>query len=107
MPLSSVLQAFKTKTHRTATTPRIRVGLVGAGRMGQLHARLLRAHPQGDFVGIADSDLSRGAMLAKKFRPQAVTDESALLGRVDAMVVAVPTQFHGPVGKIFLEAGVH
>lgn len=105
MPISSVLQVFKTKPQRNIR--KIRVGLVGAGRMGQLHARLLSQNPGAQFIGIADSDASRSAPLAKKYRIPAFTNPRDFLDKVDAVVIAVPTQAHAAVGKLFLEKGIH
>src|SRR3954469_16423928 len=103
MPLSSVLQAFKTK----APARKIRVGLIGAGRMGQFHARLLRRDAGADFVAIADRDTARAAALAKKYKTESCAQAADLIGRVEAVVIAVPTADHFTVGKMFLEAGVH
>jgi predicted dehydrogenase len=108
MPLSSVLQAFKSKVRGTAAPARkIRVGLVGAGRMGQHHARLLSRSPSVQLVGIADPNAARGAGLARQARCTAFTQTADLIDKVEAVVIAVPTEFHFPVGKLFLEAGVH
>jgi len=106
MPLSSVLQAFKSKKNPESAR-KVRIGLVGAGRMGQLHARWLRQTPGADFVGIVDADGSRSQALAKKTHTKAFNQASDLLGQVDAVVLAVPTHAHFSVGKIFLQAGVH
>jgi predicted dehydrogenase len=105
MPLSSVLQAFKSKN--TSSAKKIRVGLIGAGRMGQLHARLIHENPGAEFAGIVDSEASRRDPLAKKMRTRSFARAADLLGQVDAVVVAVPTEAHLAVGKLFLEAGVH
>jgi predicted dehydrogenase len=105
MPLSSVLRAFKKRPAEAVR--KIRIGLVGAGRMGQLHARLLSQNPGAEFIGIADPDAARGTALAKKARVQAFTQASDLLGQVEAAVIAVPTPSHFSIGKLFLDAGVH
>jgi predicted dehydrogenase len=105
MPLSSVLQAFKSKS--TAPASKVRVGLVGAGRMGQLHARLLRQNKGVEFVGIADTDPTRSQTLAKKHRTMAFSQVSDLIGKADAAIVAVPTQYHYATGKLLLEANIH
>jgi predicted dehydrogenase len=105
MPLNSVLRAFRSKPK--ASVRKIRVGLVGAGRMGQHHARLLSQNPGAEFVGIADQDLTRSQALAKKSKTQAFAQATDLLGQVEAVVIAVPTAAHFLTGKQFLEAGVH
>ena len=132
MPLSSVLQAFKTylsssspavsgrgsifaKMDSPPTTAgndvgiarKVRVGLVGAGRMGRLHARHLRQNSGADFIGVVDQDPSLSQALAKKSRTRVFAQASDLLGQTEAVVLAVPTVSHFIVGKLFLEAGVH
>ena len=108
MPLSSVLQAFKSHGAKTAgPTRKVRVGLVGAGRMGQLHARLLSENSGASFIGVSDSDPARSKALAKRVRTQAIPQAEDLLGQVEAVVLAVPTAVHFLVGKMFLDAGVH
>src|SRR5438105_1993117 len=104
-PLSSVLQAFKSRS--PALAKKVRIGLIGAGRMGQLHARLLRRNRGAEFVGIADADSVRSQALAKKTRTTAYPQASELLGKADAVVIAVPTQSHHAIGRLFLESGVH
>src|ERR1700681_3716931 len=105
MPFSSVLQAFRSKSRKDIGNARkVRVGLVGAGRMGQHHARLLSQSPYADFVGIVDSDASRRTALAKKWRVQAFAQATDLLGQAEAVVIAVPTELHFPIGKKYLES---
>jgi predicted dehydrogenase len=105
MPLNSVLRAFKAKP--SGSIRKVRVGLVGAGRMGQLHARLLSQNPGAEFIGIADTDSARCKALAKKTRTQAFQQASDLLGQVEAVVIAVPTPSHFLTGQLFLEVGIH
>jgi predicted dehydrogenase len=105
MSLGSVFQAFKHK--KSIPAKNIRIGLIGAGRMGQIHARLLSKNPGADFVGIADADSSRSEKLARKYKTSPYSQAQLLLGQVDAVVIAVPTQSHYAMGKLFLEAGVH
>src|SRR5438132_4812276 len=72
MPLSSVLQVFKPKP-KSGAARKVRVGLVGAGRMGQLHAKLLRENRGAELVGIVDQYAVRCQPLAKKYKTQAFT----------------------------------
>ncbi len=105
MPLTSLLQAFTFKKPR-ASAQKIRVGLIGAGRMGQYHARHLAQNPQATLTGIVDTDTGRAQSLARHSRTQAFFHTSDLLGRVDAVVIATPTPTHFSLGKMFLEAGI-
>ncbi len=59
-----------------------------------------------ELVGICDTNRSRADEIAAKFGGQVVTDPRELLGRIDAVTVAVPTIAHVDVALPFLEAGV-
>ena len=82
MPLSSVLQAFKSRKP-SPSAKKIRVGLIGAGRMGQLHARLIHENSGADFAGITDADPSRAEALARKWRTKTFLQSVDLIGQAD------------------------
>ncbi len=85
----------------------IRVGVVGVGRLGQHHARLYYEMPNAQLVGVVDTDASRAAKIARSYGTHAYTDHRQLLGRVDAVSIAVPTTSHHEIARDFLDAGVH
>ncbi|MFH1136759.1 MAG: Gfo/Idh/MocA family oxidoreductase [Pseudomonadota bacterium] len=84
-----------------------RVGVIGGGRLGSFHADKYRGLDGVQLVGIADIDCSRADAVAGKCGTAAFYDFHDLLGRVDAVSVAVPTQAHFEVTRACLEAGVH
>lgn len=86
---------------------RIRVGVIGVGHLGQHHARLYAGLPEAVLVGVADADPDRVRLVAERHRVTAFDDPSALLERVEAVSVAVPTSAHHAVVKACLQAGVH
>ncbi|MHB2025487.1 MAG: Gfo/Idh/MocA family oxidoreductase [Elusimicrobiota bacterium] len=86
---------------------RVRVGVIGAGRMGANHAKVLTKTPDFDLVGVCDTNLWRSQFLAWQCDAIAMRNYEDLLGRVDAVIIAVPTPFHFEVGKAALERGVH
>lgn len=86
---------------------RLKIGVVGAGRMGALHARTLGKHPGFDLVGVADTNRWRAQIAAWRAGTVPYTDHNDLLGKVDALIIAVPTEFHFKVGIAALEAGKH
>lgn len=89
------------------TQPRLRVGVVGTGALGFHHARLLRRMEGAEFAGIFDVNPVRAAEVAKELDTVAHPSLDALLDRVDAVSIAVPTSSHHAVVKASLEAGVH
>src|SRR5882762_7748151 len=84
----------------------VRVGVIGVGHLGQHHARLLASMEGVELVGICDTNRPRAEEIASKFGGQVFGDSRELLGRVDAVTVAVPTIAHVEVALPFLEAGV-
>lgn len=85
---------------------RLRMGVVGVGHLGKHHARLLAAMPDVELVGVADLVLERAQAAVGQSGAEAVTDFHALLGRTEAVVVAVPTVNHLEIARPFLESGV-
>jgi len=89
-------------------TKRLRVGVVGIGHLGRHHVRLLAAIPEAELVAAVDLVRERAAEAVKAAGVgEALTDFRKLFGRVDAVVIAVPTVEHLRVAGEFLEHGVH
>jgi len=84
----------------------VNVGVVGVGHLGRHHARLLAAMPGVQLVGVADLVLERAQAAVAGTSATALVDYRALIGRVDAVTIAVPTVEHLPVARPFLEQGI-
>jgi predicted dehydrogenase len=85
----------------------IRVGVLGVGSLGQHHARVYTQLEGCTLVGVVDHDPARAKEIAKKNKCEAFATPQAMLGKVDAVSVVVPTALHTEVAKPFLDAGVH
>jgi len=83
----------------------VRVGVVGTGALGYHHVRLLRRLPGAELVGIYDINPARAAQVAGELETVAYPSLDALLDRVAAVTVAVPTPAHTSVGLAVLERG--
>lgn len=79
---------------------------MGVGYVGQHHARIYSELPGVELVGVVDIDEARLQELGARHRVQLCRDYRELLGKVDAVSVAVPTLLHYPIAKEFLEFGV-
>ena len=86
--------------------PPLRVAVVGVGHLGQHHARVLAGLSGVSLVGVVDTDRARAAQVASATGTQAIPDVAALVGQVDAVSVAVPTESHAAVALPLLAAGV-
>ena len=88
------------------TQRRLRVGVVGTGALGFHHARLLRRMEGAEFAGIFDVDPVRATEVARELDTVAHPSLDALLDRVDAVSIAVPTPAHTEVGLAVLSRGI-
>jgi len=88
---------------------RVGIGLVGAGRMGSIHARLVSASvPRATLVGIADTDLDAAGRLAAQVGGVPFFDSiEALLETpgLDAVLVATSSSDHLAMIRIAADAG--
>ncbi|MCU0620098.1 MAG: Gfo/Idh/MocA family oxidoreductase [Gemmatimonadales bacterium] len=85
---------------------RLPVGVVGVGALGRHHARHLAALPDAELVGVFDVDGARAREVAAQHGTTAFDDLDALLARVAAVSVVVPTPLHAAVGLRALERGI-
>ncbi|HEX9394429.1 MAG TPA: Gfo/Idh/MocA family oxidoreductase, partial [Gemmatimonadales bacterium] len=84
----------------------VRVGVIGTGALGYHHARLLRRMPGAEFAGIYEKNPERAAQVARELETVAHPSLEALLERVDAVTVVVPTSVHTEVGLAVLSRGL-
>lgn len=85
----------------------LRVGVVGVGYLGKFHARIYNRMSDVELVGVADTDQSTAETIAEECGCEAYTDPAALVGKVDAVSIVVPTIYHLEVARPYLEQGVH
>ena len=85
----------------------LRAAVIGVGQLGQHHARIYASRGDVDLVAVADTDAGRAEEIGRRHGVRALTDYRQLLGEVDAVSVAVPTEHHHDVAREFLEAGAH
>ena len=86
----------------------VRVGIVGCGKVGGLHAAALRAVPEAVYVGACDADPARAAAFAAKHGGVAFPDLDALLrSGVEAVVIGTPHPAHAAPAVRAAAAGVH
>ncbi len=80
----------------------LRTAVVGAGKMGSLHARVYSGLPESRLTAVVDSDEARAKALAEQYGCEALTDPKDLIGRVDAVTIAAPTAVHFSLAEVFL-----
>ena len=86
---------------------KIRVGVIGTGHLGRFHTLNYAQIPEVELVGVTDLDFAKAQLVASEGRCEAFKDVDALLERVDAVSIVVPTDRHFEVGKYILERKIH
>ena len=89
------------------TEGEIRTGVVGLGYFGSFHARQHAANPKARLVAVVDADTARALAVAEQHGAEALFDHRALIGKVDAVSITVPTSLHHEVAGDLLDAGIH
>jgi myo-inositol 2-dehydrogenase/D-chiro-inositol 1-dehydrogenase len=68
------------------------IAVIGAGRIGQIHARNVADNPRARLAGVADIDGGAAARLAKACGSQAISMQTAF--EADAVMICSPTSTH-------------
>ena len=84
----------------------LRVAVIGVGHLGRHHARILSSLAGVDLVAVVDTNRARADEIAAASGTQAAYDHRGLIGQVDAVTLAVPTDLHSDFAQSFLAAGV-
>ena len=85
---------------------KIRTAVIGAGKMGGLHSRIYSQLDSVELVAVVDSDLTKAQASAKAYGGRACSEVTDILNAVDAVTVAVPTEFHAEIAEPFLSRGI-
>jgi predicted dehydrogenase len=85
---------------------KVRTAVIGAGKMGAIHAKVYAQLPQSELVAVVDTDAGKAKSLAEQYDCQACTDCMDVLGKVDAVTIATPTVTHLQLAKIFIKNNV-
>ncbi|MDD5629978.1 MAG: Gfo/Idh/MocA family oxidoreductase [Elusimicrobia bacterium] len=86
---------------------RIKIGVLGAGKIGSLHAKVLTKTPDFELVAVCDTNLWRAQLAAWQCNTVAVRDYRDVIAKSDAVIVGVPTPLHHEVGLAAIRAGKH
>jgi predicted dehydrogenase len=85
---------------------RIRTAVVGAGKMGAIHAKIYSQLPETELVAVVDTDPAKAAPLAEQYHCPACTDGAEILDKVDAVTIATPTTTHLESARPFLRSRI-
>jgi myo-inositol 2-dehydrogenase / D-chiro-inositol 1-dehydrogenase len=88
------------------TSPPLRIGLIGAGRIGRIHGGNVAAHPRARLLAIADASAPAAQALADA--TGAMVDRlDAIIARedIDAVIICTPTDTHAELIERAARAG--
>src|SRR2546428_3187232 len=94
------------KEIRSLESRGVKIAILGVGRLGAFHARVLRELPGVDELRINDADAGRAAALAKTLGAKHATSIDAALARADAAVIVTPTATHAELIRRALDEGL-
>jgi predicted dehydrogenase len=86
---------------------KLRVGVVGVGKLGALHAKMYAQIPKAELVGVIDTDAERAREIASEFRTTVYPSTEKLLKDVNVISIATPTTTHHQIAMEAIAAGVH
>lgn len=90
---------------------KLKIGLVGAGRIGNVHAQSITYHiPEAEIVRVTDVRVESAKALAEKFGIPAYSDNYLDIVNdpaIDAVLVCSPTPTHADIAIAAMKAGKH
>jgi predicted dehydrogenase len=86
---------------------RVRLAVVGVGRLGRIHAKLAAGVPEIELVAVVDARRDACQAAAAELGCRGVGDARELIGEIDAAVVATPTCSHAEIASQLIRGGVH
>jgi predicted dehydrogenase len=84
-----------------------RIAVVGIGHLGSIHAKILKGMDNCLLCGICDTDKPRLNEVSRQLDVSGFGDYRELFGKIDAVIIAVPTKLHHKIARDFLEQKVH
>ncbi|SOE18406.1 myo-inositol 2-dehydrogenase [Hoeflea halophila] len=84
----------------------MRVGLLGAGRIGKVHAQAISSHPESALVAVSDAFEKNAQALAEGYGCQVrSSDEIIADSSIDAVLIATPTDTHSDLIEAAARSG--
>ncbi|WP_019534108.1 Gfo/Idh/MocA family protein [Paenibacillus ginsengihumi] len=93
-----------------SASDKVRIGVIGAGNIGNVHINGFKALPEAEVVAVTDAYRPLAEARAKEHGiPRLYGDYREMLqdAGIDAVVVCVPNDMHAPIAVEAMEAGKH
>lgn len=86
---------------------KLRIGVVGVGHLGSIHAKIYKEIPNCALTAICDIDNDKLKALSSALNVPAFSDYRQIFNTVDAVSVAVPTKLHQKIAFDLLKHKIH
>lgn len=86
---------------------KLKVGVIGVGHLGSIHAKIYQEIPNCQLVGVCDTHQESLNQVCANLKVPGYANYQDLFKKVDAVSIAVPTSLHHKVATDFLKAGIH
>ena len=84
----------------------VKFGLLGAGRIGKVHAKAISADANAELVAVADAFPAAASAIAAQYGCKVLTIDEILASKdIDAVVICTPTDTHADLIEAFARAG--
>ena len=86
---------------------KIKTAVIGVGQLGKHHARWYRQIPESDLIGVYDIDSDKSGRIAAEWKVSSFGSLDEMIGKVDAVSIAVTTAHHFDVAAEIIKNNVH
>lgn len=86
---------------------KVRVGVIGVGHLGSVHAQLYKEIETCSLSAVCDVNQTRLTEISQSLNVPGYIDYRELFGKVDAVSIATPTKLHYPIADDFLKHKIH
>jgi predicted dehydrogenase len=88
---------------------KIKTGVIGCGKVGELHANALAQSPVSEFLAVCDKDEKRAGSYASAWKVNAYTDAGEMIKseKLDAVIIGTPHPVHRGPAVEAMDAGAH
>jgi predicted dehydrogenase len=86
---------------------KIKTAVIGVGHLGKHHARWYRQIPESELIGVYDIDSEKSERIASEWKVSSFASIDEMIGKVDAVSVAVTTAHHFDVAVEIIKNKIH
>lgn len=97
----------KLKDLKIYNMEKLKIGIIGTGHLGKLHAKMFKQINNCELIGVFDSNFVQSKAASEEFKVKFFQDIDELLSSVDAVSIAATTSAHYELTKKSLENNIH